>query len=127
MSHPPAEGDSTSPQREREPPSPLDEDERRSLHVDGERRSPHTSIGPDGTLMFGDRHGSRWHVYDRRSGERRASRVIGQGSGFDRIFVNDAGEQWRYELRAEELIDETAYALERQLSLATRIDSGASS
>jgi hypothetical protein len=85
-----------------------------------DRRSPHTSIAPDGTLIFGDQHGRHWQVYDRRSGERRRSRVLGQRSGFDRIFVNEAGEEWSYELLAEEIIDETAFALERQLAGAVR-------
>lgn len=70
--------------------------------------------------MFGDRYGREWQVYDRRSGERRGSRLIGQSSGFDRVFIDEKGEEWWYELRAEELIDETAYTLERQLSLAVR-------
>ena len=91
-----------------------------------DRRSPHISAAPDGTLIFGDRYGVRWHVYDRRSGERRGSRVLGQSSAFDRVFVNESGEEWFYELRAEELIDETAHALERQLAMAVRRDPAAS-
>ena len=70
--------------------------------------------------MFGDREGREWRVYDRRSGERRGSRIFGQASGFYRAFVNPEGEEWRYELRAEEIIDETAVALERQLASAIR-------
>ena len=77
--------------------------------------------------MFGDRYGRVWHVYDRRSTERRGSRIFGQASGFYRVFVNDAGEEWRYELRAEEIIDETAVALERQLASATRVQAGTDS
>ena len=99
-----------------------EERERRSAQASGDRRSPHTSEGPDGALIFGDRHGRRWTVYDRRAGERRGSRLLGQSSGFDRIFVNEAGEEWCYELRAEELIDETAFTLERQLAHAVRKD-----
>ena len=72
--------------------------------------------------MFGDRFGREWRVYDRRSGERRASRTFGQSSGFYRAFINAAGEEWRYELRAEEIIDETAVALERQLASATKVE-----
>ena len=102
----------------------IDESDDRDTRAGGDRRSPHTSSAPDGTLIFGDRHGRRWHVYDRRSGDRRGSRVLGQGSGFDRIFVNEAGEEWWYELRAEELIDETAQTLERQLARAVRRPSG---
>lgn len=77
-------------------------------------------MGPGGVLLFGDRYGRQWQVYDRRSGERRGSRTIGQSSGFDRIFVDEEGEEWLYELRAEELIDETAHTLERQLAVAVR-------
>ena len=99
-----------------------EEGERRIAPVASDRRSPHTSEGPDGALIFGDRYGTRWTVYDRRSGERRGSRLLGQSSGFDRVFINEAGEEWWYELRAEELIDETAYTLERQLATAVRRD-----
>lgn len=97
-----------------------EEGDRRGASSGGDRRSPHTSTAPDGTLIFGDRYGRRWQVYDRRSGERRASRVPGTPSGFDRVFINDAGEAWYYELRAEELIDETPYTLERQLASASK-------
>ena len=101
---------------------PSEESERRSTSPH-ERRSPHTAPGPDGSLIFGDREGGRWQVYDRRSGERRGSYAPGQASGFDRIFINEAGEEWSYALRAEELIDETAFTLERQLARAVRRDS----
>ena len=101
------------------PESPEDSD-RRGAQSGRDRRSPHTSTGADGRLVFGDRHGRQWQVYDRRSGERRASRLLGQSSGFDRIFVDENGDEWTYELRAEELIDETAFTLERQLALAVR-------
>lgn len=96
--------------------------DRRGSGGQGERRSPHTYTAPDGVLVFGDRHGREWRVYDRRSGERRSSRVFGQSSGFYRAFISQSGEEWRYELRAEEIIDETAHALERQLASATRVD-----
>jgi hypothetical protein len=72
--------------------------------------------------MFGDRYGREWRVYDRRSGERRGSRIFGQASGFYRAFVSAGGEEWRYDLRAEEIIDETAVALERQLANATKVE-----
>ena len=52
--------------------------------------------------------------------------MLGHGSGFDRIFVNEAGEEWSYELLAEEIIDETAFALERQLAHAVPRKSGPS-
>lgn len=99
------------------PPNGFD---RRSEHGDSDRRAPITYTSPDGVLIFGDRHGREWRVYDRRSGERRGSRIFGQASGYYRAFVSLEGEEWRYELRAEEVIDETAVALERQLANATR-------
>ena len=91
---------------------------RRGAQPGAERRAPHTSTGPGGVLLFGDRYGREWQVFDRRSGERRGSRTLGQTSGFDRVFVDEDGEEWWYELRAEELIDETAHTLERQLAVA---------
>jgi hypothetical protein len=102
-----------------------DEGDRRSGYDVPNRRSPHTAPGPNGTLIFGDRSGRQWHVYDRRSGERRGSRLLGQPAGFDRIFVSEEGEEWCYALRAEELIDETAFTLERQLARAIRRTPGA--
>jgi len=45
--------------------------------------------------------------------------MFGQPSGFYRAFVSSGGEEWRYELRAEEIIDETAFTLQRQLENAT--------
>jgi len=105
---------------------PSEEGDRRRGPPGSDRRSPHTSIAPDGTLIFGDGRGRHWQVYDRRSGDRRRSRVLGQSSGFDRIFVSEAGEEWSYELLAEEIIDETAFALERQLAHAVRRRSGPS-
>ena len=102
------------------PTEPPQGGNRRALDGEGERRSPHTYTGPDGVLMFGDRYGRQWRVYDRRSGERRSSRIFGQASGYYRAFVSLEGEEWRYELRAEEIIDETAVALERQLATAIR-------
>jgi hypothetical protein len=71
--------------------------------------------------MFGDQFGREWRIYDRRSSERRGSRTFGQASGFYRAFVGPDGEEWRYELRAEEIIDETANTLERQLASAKLI------
>ena len=85
-----------------------------------ERRSSHTYIEADGTLIFGDGHGTRWQVYDRRSGERRGSGLT--SSQFYRAFVNESGEEWRYQLAAAELIDETASTLQRQLERAVRVE-----
>jgi hypothetical protein len=84
-----------------------------------DRRSSHTYIDADGTLVFGDGYGETWRVYDRRSGERRAG--LGRGdSGYYRAFVNSAGEEWRCLLSENEIIDETTFALEGQLARAVR-------
>lgn len=97
---------------------------RRRPSGQGDRRSPHTYTGPDGVLVFGDQFGHEWFVYDRRSGERRGSRIFGQASRFYRAFISRDGEERRYDLRAEEIIDETAFTLERQLAHATRLAVG---
>lgn len=82
-----------------------------------DRRRPSVRQGPDGMLIFRDREGSKWQVYDRRAGERRA-RAAGE-NGY-RAFVNDAGEEWRYELTGAEARKKSAVALERQLAGAVK-------
>ena len=94
------------PERDRRAPSGRD------------RRSSHTYIDADGTLVFGDGRGGNWRVYDRRGGERRASHGR-MSSGFYRVFVNEAGEEWRCVLDDDEIIDDTAGGLEEQLQRAT--------
>jgi hypothetical protein len=51
----------------------------------GDRRAP-IQRNPDGSLHFQDAAGTRWTVYDRRSGDRRAGEVT-------REFVSDEGER----------------------------------
>jgi hypothetical protein len=82
-----------------------------------DRRRPTARQAPDGTLIYRDREGGEWRVYDRRAGERRA-RAAGE-KGY-RAFVNDAGEEWRYELTSAEARQKSASALERQLAAAVR-------
>ena len=96
--------------------------ERGNRRVTGhpDRRSAHTYIDADGTLIFGDHNGTRWQVYDRRSGERRGNAWTTMQ--FYRAFVNESGEEWRYQLAAAELIDETASTLQRQLERAVRVE-----
>ena len=84
-----------------------------------DRRSSHTYIDDDGTLIFGDPFGARWRVYDRRSIDRRAGHGR-MSHPLYRVFVNDAGEEWRCLLDDDEIIDETAVALEAQLERAVR-------
>jgi hypothetical protein len=82
-----------------------------------DRRRPSVREAPDGTLIFRDREGSEWQVYDRRAGERRA-RAAGENAY--RAFVNDVGEEWRYELTGEEAGEVSPKALERQLAKAVK-------
>jgi hypothetical protein len=77
-----------------------------------DRRRPTARQAPDGTLMYRDREGSEWRVYDRRVGERRGKTY--------RAFVNHVGEEWRYELTGKDKKEKTAAALERQLAAAVR-------
>jgi hypothetical protein len=51
----------------------------------GDRRAP-LQRNPDGSLHFQDAAGTRWTVYDRRTGDRRAG-------GVTREFVSDEGER----------------------------------
>ena len=80
-----------------------------------DRRRPSTRQAPDGTLIFRDSEGSEWQVYDRRVRDRRAS-----GPGGYRAFVNEAGEEWRYELSDDEARQRSASALEKQFARAVR-------
>ena len=77
-----------------------------------DRRRPTARQAPDGTLIYRDREGGEWRVYDRRAGERR-------GTGY-RAFVNGAGEEWRYELTSKDKKEKSAAALERQLAAAVK-------
>lgn len=84
-----------------------------------DRRHPSAHRAADGTLIFRDRNGSEWQVYDRRGGDRRSQ----SGGGADyRAFVNDVGEEWWYQLSAIDAEEETAAALERQLAAAVKHD-----
>lgn len=82
-----------------------------------DRRHPTAHRTADGTLIFRDREGREWQVYDRRAGERRARSA---GDNGYRAFVNHAGEEWWYELAPHEAVEDSAAALERQLAAATR-------
>jgi hypothetical protein len=82
-----------------------------------DRRHPTAHRAPDGTLIFRDREGGEWQVYDRRAGERRARSA---GDNGYRAFVNHAGEEWWYELAPNEAAENSVAALERQLAAAVR-------
>lgn len=77
-----------------------------------DRRRPTAHTMDDGTIIYRDRDGREWQVYDRRTVERRAHRA----------FVNDAGEEWHYPLGSHEAADTSADTLERQLAAAVRQD-----
>jgi CheY-like chemotaxis protein len=95
----------------------------RLFRTDLDRRRHRTEMDADGTLIYHDRAGRRWQVYDRRSGERRQSPPAGLASGKGRrVFVNDAGEEWSVDMVAADFLDETPAGLERQLARATRTD-----
>jgi hypothetical protein len=81
-----------------------------------DRRTPSAREAPDGTLIYRDREGREWQVYDRRVGERRAR----DSESRYRAFVNDLGEEWRYALSEDERGERSATALERQLAGAVR-------
>jgi hypothetical protein len=77
-----------------------------------DRRRPTARQAPDGTLIYRDREGSEWRVYDRRAGERRGKTY--------RAFVNHVGEEWRFELTGKDKKEKSAAALERQLAAAVK-------
>lgn len=82
-----------------------------------ERRHPTAQRTGDGTLIFRDREGHEWQVFDRRGGDRRGR--VEDGAGY-RAFVNHAGEEWWYRLSPDDVNEDSAPALERQLQAATR-------
>jgi hypothetical protein len=93
----------------------------RLWRTDVERRRPRTETAADGTLIYHDRAGRRWQVYDRRSGVDRRQSDTPAGSGH-RAFVSEAGEEWRVEMAATDFLDESPAALEKQLARATRTE-----
>lgn len=98
----------------------------RLWRTETERRRPRTETGADGTLIYHDRAGRRWQVYDRRSGDRRLGTHAGSaapdaGAGH-RAFVNEAGEEWRVEMAAADFLDDSPGGLEKQLARATRTE-----
>lgn len=82
-----------------------------------DRRRPSAREGVGGTVIFRDREGAEWLVYDRRGGDRRGHALVETQV---RAFVNDAGEEWSYELPSEEAADVSPGMLERQLARALK-------
>jgi hypothetical protein len=90
-----------------------------------DRRTPTVVLAGEG-LLFTDRRGRRWYVYDRRAGERRtdahgAPAADAAAAESFRAFVNEAGEEWRYGFATGEAVEATPAALERQLAGAVRV------
>jgi CheY-like chemotaxis protein len=76
------------------------------------RRSPRAERAGDGALVYVDRAGQRWQVYDRRSSERRRA--------MERIFVGEDGKAFACAIDAD-AGEPHGTELERQLARATRI------
>jgi CheY-like chemotaxis protein len=95
----------------------------RLFRSDTDRRRPRAEATSDGTLAYHDSNGRRWRVYDRRSGDRRQGGTeAGEGSSGNRIFVNDAGEEWRCDMAGADFLDQSAAALEQQLARARKLE-----
>ena len=90
----------------------------------GDRRAePNVAMSSDGALIYQDRRGDRWVVYDRRGAVRRAADrddLAGDAEPSYRAFVNERGEEWRVPLPIGEPLAVTAEALEGQLAEAVR-------
>jgi hypothetical protein len=87
------------------------------------RRAPSAYSAPDGTLIYHDRTGQRWFVYDRRTGSERRS--AGRSEPTDqphRAFISESGEEWRFPIARGQPLEATASALEWQLARATRVE-----
>jgi hypothetical protein len=93
----------------------------RLFRSDTDRRRPPNEPTSDGVLVYHDSSGRRWRVYDRRSGDRRQGGAEArEGSSGDRIFVNDAGEEWRCDMAGADFLDRSRAALEQQLARARK-------
>jgi hypothetical protein len=80
------------------------------------RRVPQVERSDDGTLVYLDRVGRRWHVYDRRAGERRV-----ETRELSRLFVGDNGERRECAVSPEEAESTLPEILERQFLRAERV------
>jgi hypothetical protein len=98
----------------------------RLFRSDTDRRRPRAETTTDGALIYHDRAGGRWRVYDRRTGERRQSEQrdadVAHPSGAGRIFVNDAGEEWACDMALTDFLDQSPAALEQQLARAKKLE-----
>jgi hypothetical protein len=97
----------------------------RLFRTDTDRRRVRTETQPDGTLVYHDTSGRRWHIYDRRGSDRRQISLASDnpaGISGQRAFVNDAGEEWRVDMTAADFQEASAAALAAQLARAKRTD-----
>jgi hypothetical protein len=101
----------------------------------GERRQsvrdPFAEHGPDGGLVYVDRSGRRWQVFDRRGSDRRVTPPVkahhasaAAEAALVRLFVGDGGETWSFPLNGDEAASPSAETLEWQFSRAKRLDEG---
>jgi hypothetical protein len=88
-----------------------------------DRRAPRAYDAPDGTLLFSDESGRVWRVYDRRGTVRRARPTNGEDASY-RVFINESGEERRYQPQPRESLETSVDALARQLSEATKPAAG---
>ena len=91
----------------------------------GERRrdgaGPRVATDGDGGLVYHDRHGRRWSVYDRRgNADRRAPEgaPADEASPLERVFVSESGEVRTCPVGVEEAADRRPERLEAQLARA---------
>lgn len=87
-----------------------------------ERRSaptqPRTEGGEGDELVYRDRHGRRWNVYDRRGSQRRRP---GNDGAVERVFISESGEVRAYLLADDEVAARQPEELEAQLARAILI------
>jgi hypothetical protein len=77
--------------------------------------TPHVEPAGDDALVYHDRNGRRWNVYDRRGGDRRRPTA---GAPLERVFVSESGDVWTCHLAAGEAGSRQPDDLEAQLARA---------
>ena len=83
------------------------------------RTVSHVEHGDAGALVYHDRRGRRWDVYDRRGSDRRKAV---DPAPMERVFVSESGEEWRYALADGEAAARQPDELEAQLAQAVLVD-----
>ena len=77
--------------------------------------TPRVEAGADDALVYHDRHGRRWNVYDRRGSDRRRFAL---DADVERVFVSESGEMLACQLTAGEAEAREPGDLEAQLARA---------